>query len=59
MAPHGWLPRCLFSLLHIQEAYSLQGWELVNTVSGRFLVALPYNGSPGASFGGDSIPASK
>lgn len=33
------------------------GWDVVNEVSGRFLVALPANGSPGASFGGDSIPS--
>lgn len=34
------------------------GWDVVNEVSGRFLVALPANGAPGASFGGNSIPAS-
>ncbi|CUE64777.1 Hypothetical protein, putative [Bodo saltans] len=33
------------------------GWDVVNEVSGRFLVALPVGGSPGASFGGDSIPS--
>ena len=34
------------------------GWELVNTVAGRFLVVLPYQGEAGASFGGNSILAS-
>ncbi len=30
----------------------------MTTVSGRFPVALPYQGEPGASFGGDSIDES-
>lgn len=33
------------------------GWDVVNEVSGRFLVALPSGGSPGASFGGNSVSA--
>jgi hypothetical protein len=33
------------------------GWSLGETVSGRFPVALPYNGQPGATFGGDSVDA--
>eukprot|EP00300_Choanocystis_sp_HF-7_P039863 c6210_g1_i1.p1 GENE.c6210_g1_i1~~c6210_g1_i1.p1 ORF type:complete len:389 (-),score=55.81 c6210_g1_i1:31-1197(-) len=33
------------------------GWVTVNEVSGRFVVPLPVGGSPGASFGGDSLPA--
>ena len=33
------------------------GWDVVNEVSGRFLVALPDGGAPGASFGGDSVPS--
>jgi hypothetical protein len=31
------------------------GWDVVNEVSGRLLVGLPDNGSPGASFGGNSL----
>ena len=34
------------------------GWELANFVSGRFLVALPPGGQPGADFGAASLPAS-
>ena len=33
----------------------MQGWELVTDISGRFLVALPQNGTAGASFGGPAI----
>eukprot|EP00042_Codosiga_hollandica_P033405 m.222650 g.222650 ORF g.222650 m.222650 type:complete len:365 (-) comp54178_c0_seq8:112-1206(-) len=32
-----------------------QGWELVTDISGRFIVALPEDGTAGASFGGASI----
>lgn len=32
-----------------------KGWQLSSTVSGRFLVALPEKGEPGASFGGTSL----
>jgi hypothetical protein len=32
------------------------GWELATPAVGRFLVALPANGEPGASFGGKSVP---
>jgi hypothetical protein len=31
------------------------GWSLVELINGRFLVGLPDGGSPGASFGGDSL----
>lgn len=33
------------------------GWDLAETVAGRFLVSLPYQGQAGLSFGGSSIPA--
>jgi len=33
-----------------------EGWELADFVSGRFLVALPSGGQPGADFGGASLP---
>ena len=32
------------------------GWNVSLTVSGRFPVALPVNGLPGATFGGPSLP---
>lgn len=34
------------------------GWDVVNEVSGRFLVALPSGAQPGASFGGSSVSES-
>jgi hypothetical protein len=34
----------------------MPGWELASFVSGRYLVALPQNGLPGADFGGGSLP---
>lgn len=33
------------------------GWELATTIGGRFVVALPYEGQAGATFGGNSIGA--
>ncbi len=35
----------------------MQGWELATTIGGRFVVALPYEGQAGATFGGASIGA--
>lgn len=49
--PHGAL---LFSAL----LGCPDGWDIVSTVSGRFLVSLPYGGNAGLSFGGPSIPSS-
>jgi hypothetical protein len=33
------------------------GWSMVELINGRFLVGLPSNGAPGASFGGESLPS--